>query len=42
VDPANGLVILLYRQMWGVPPASVDERFRALVYQAMVDGETGQ
>ncbi len=37
VDPVNDLIILFYRQMWGAPRADIDQRFRALVYQAMVE-----
>ncbi|MFN0181545.1 MAG: serine hydrolase domain-containing protein [Gemmatimonadales bacterium] len=37
VDPVNDLIILFYRQMWGGPPGTVEQRFRGLVYQAMVE-----
>jgi hypothetical protein len=37
VDPINDLIILLYRQQWGGPPGTVEQRFRAMVYQAMVE-----
>jgi CubicO group peptidase (beta-lactamase class C family) len=37
VDPVEELIVILYRQMWGAPTADMDDTFRVLVYQALVD-----
>jgi CubicO group peptidase (beta-lactamase class C family) len=37
VDPVNDLIILFYRQTWGAPAASLEQRLRTLVYQAILD-----
>ncbi len=37
VDPVEELIVVLYRQMWGGPATDVDDTFRVLVYQALVD-----
>jgi CubicO group peptidase (beta-lactamase class C family) len=37
VDPKEGMVVLLYRQMWGPHVANTDRAFKPLVYQALND-----
>ncbi len=37
VDPAEKMVVLLYRQMWGEHGNEIDKIFRVLVYQALND-----
>jgi len=37
VDPKENMVVLIYRQMWGVNIAETDKAFKTLVYQAIND-----
>ena len=37
VDPKEGMLVLLYRQMWGPHIVDTDKEFRPLVYQAIND-----
>lgn len=37
VDPKEGMIVILYRNMWGPHIADVDKAFRPLVYQALND-----
>lgn len=37
VDPKEKMVVLLYRQMWGVHDDEIDAKFNTLVYQALND-----
>jgi len=37
VDPKEGMIVLIYRQMWGPHVADTDKAFRPLVYQAIND-----
>lgn len=37
VDPKEGMIVLIYRQMWGPHVADTDKAFKPLVYQAIND-----
>lgn len=37
VDPQEKMVVLLYRQMWGVHDGEINDKFNTLVYQALND-----
>jgi CubicO group peptidase (beta-lactamase class C family) len=37
VDPASGMVVLLYLQMWGPHTHDVNSRYVNLVYQALTE-----
>lgn len=37
VDPKEGMVVLIYRQVWGSHVANTDRAFKPLVYQAIND-----